>query len=166
MHLDVAAKGVPAVSSMERRCVHCQAVSTPLWRRSPLGPKTLCNACGVRMKKGRLAFVDGRFVPVESAAAIAKRRKAEAAAKTARENAASSAALHQHRSSNATVNTSVTLTKVAAAAITKPAKPTRPPKVNSTSATKTASNRRSRAFNGGKSGLYYLLAAIDFVEAN
>lgn len=35
-----------------------------------------CNACGVRMKKGRLAFVDGQFVPVESAAAAAKRIRA------------------------------------------------------------------------------------------
>ncbi|XP_038903903.1 GATA transcription factor 12-like [Benincasa hispida] len=38
-----------------RRCSHCQAQRTPQWRSGPLGPKTLCNACGVRYKKsGRL----------------------------------------------------------------------------------------------------------------
>ncbi|XP_022155901.1 GATA transcription factor 12-like [Momordica charantia] len=37
-----------------RRCSHCQAQRTPQWRGGPLGPKTLCNACGVRYKSGRL----------------------------------------------------------------------------------------------------------------
>ncbi|KAL2521245.1 GATA transcription factor 2-like [Forsythia ovata] len=36
------------------RCTHCQAEKTPQWRIGPLGPKTLCNACGVRFKSGRL----------------------------------------------------------------------------------------------------------------
>ncbi|KAG4967017.1 hypothetical protein JHK87_032668 [Glycine soja] len=37
-----------------RRCSHCQVQKTPQWRTGPLGPKTLCNACGVRFKSGRL----------------------------------------------------------------------------------------------------------------
>ncbi|KAL8167156.1 hypothetical protein V2J09_008655 [Rumex salicifolius] len=38
-----------------RRCSHCQAQKTPQWRAGPLGPKTLCNACGMRyFKSGRL----------------------------------------------------------------------------------------------------------------
>ncbi|KAB5512150.1 hypothetical protein DKX38_029178 [Salix brachista] len=37
-----------------RRCTHCLAQRTPQWRAGPLGPKTLCNACGVRFKSGRL----------------------------------------------------------------------------------------------------------------
>lgn len=37
-----------------RRCTHCQVQKTPQWRTGPLGPKTLCNACGVRYKSGRL----------------------------------------------------------------------------------------------------------------
>lgn len=37
-----------------RRCSHCQTTQTPQWRIGPLGPKTLCNACGVRYKSGRL----------------------------------------------------------------------------------------------------------------
>ncbi|CAK7332311.1 unnamed protein product [Dovyalis caffra] len=37
-----------------RRCTHCQVTKTPQWREGPLGPKTLCNACGVRYRSGRL----------------------------------------------------------------------------------------------------------------
>jgi hypothetical protein len=36
------------------RCMHCQTQRTPQWRTGPMGPKTLCNACGVRYKSGRL----------------------------------------------------------------------------------------------------------------
>ena len=38
----------------EKRCTHCMSSKTPQWRSGPLGPKTLCNACGVRFKSGRL----------------------------------------------------------------------------------------------------------------
>lgn len=37
-----------------RRCSHCLSQRTPQWRAGPMGPKTLCNACGVRYKSGRL----------------------------------------------------------------------------------------------------------------
>lgn len=37
-----------------RRCTHCHVTKTPQWREGPLGPKTLCNACGVRYRSGRL----------------------------------------------------------------------------------------------------------------
>ncbi|XP_071735526.1 GATA transcription factor 7-like [Rutidosis leptorrhynchoides] len=37
-----------------RRCSHCLSQRTPQWRAGPDGPKTLCNACGVRYKSGRL----------------------------------------------------------------------------------------------------------------
>lgn len=40
--------------SIGRRCLHCGAGNTPQWRVGPMGPKTLCNACGVRYKSGRL----------------------------------------------------------------------------------------------------------------
>jgi hypothetical protein len=33
-------------------CLNCNSSSTPQWRMGPTGPKTLCNACGVRYKKG------------------------------------------------------------------------------------------------------------------
>ncbi|KAK8969147.1 GATA transcription factor 5 [Platanthera guangdongensis] len=38
----------------ERRCAHCGVHKTPQWRAGPQGAKTLCNACGVRFKSGRL----------------------------------------------------------------------------------------------------------------
>ncbi|CAI7821048.1 unnamed protein product [Closterium sp. NIES-53] len=37
-----------------RRCTHCSSTTTPQWRAGPMGPKSLCNACGVRYKSGRL----------------------------------------------------------------------------------------------------------------
>ncbi|XP_021743323.1 GATA transcription factor 8-like [Chenopodium quinoa] len=37
-----------------RKCMHCEIAKTPQWRAGPMGPKTLCNACGVRYKSGRL----------------------------------------------------------------------------------------------------------------
>ncbi|XP_038719700.1 GATA transcription factor 11-like isoform X1 [Tripterygium wilfordii] len=37
-----------------RKCTHCEVTKTPQWREGPLGPKTLCNACGVRYRSGRL----------------------------------------------------------------------------------------------------------------
>ncbi|KAJ4968484.1 hypothetical protein NE237_015185 [Protea cynaroides] len=41
-------------TTMVRKCWHCGAEKTPQWRAGPYGPKTLCNACGVRYKSGRL----------------------------------------------------------------------------------------------------------------
>ncbi|KAF8395979.1 hypothetical protein HHK36_017590 [Tetracentron sinense] len=53
-----AEEKVVASGSLEagqpRRCTHCLSQRTPQWRAGPLGPKTLCNACGVRFKSGRL----------------------------------------------------------------------------------------------------------------
>ncbi|CAL9206730.1 unnamed protein product [Musa hybrid cultivar] len=50
-----AMAGAKRVCTLERRrCRHCQAEETPQWRAGPEGPKTLCNACGVRFKSGRL----------------------------------------------------------------------------------------------------------------
>ncbi|XP_076922914.1 GATA transcription factor 11-like [Bidens hawaiensis] len=37
-----------------KKCAHCGVTKTPQWRGGPMGPKTLCNACGVRYRSGRL----------------------------------------------------------------------------------------------------------------
>ncbi|KAI3897294.1 hypothetical protein MKX03_036644 [Papaver bracteatum] len=37
-----------------KKCSHCEITKTPQWREGPLGPSTLCNACGVCYKRGRL----------------------------------------------------------------------------------------------------------------
>ncbi|OEL18936.1 hypothetical protein BAE44_0020044 [Dichanthelium oligosanthes] len=47
-----AAPLAPAVSG--RQCRHCGTGKTPQWREGPEGRQTLCNACGVRYKSGRL----------------------------------------------------------------------------------------------------------------
>lgn len=31
-----------------KSCLQCGSTATVLWRRGPLGPETLCNACGVK----------------------------------------------------------------------------------------------------------------------
>lgn len=41
-------------SAAPRKCTHCEVTETPQWREGPKGPKTLCNACGVRYRSGRL----------------------------------------------------------------------------------------------------------------
>ncbi|XP_023006311.1 GATA transcription factor 1-like isoform X1 [Cucurbita maxima] len=49
-----AAAVTTAKTPIGRKCLHCGAEKTPQWRAGPYGPKTLCNACGVRYKSGRL----------------------------------------------------------------------------------------------------------------
>ncbi|KAG9137311.1 hypothetical protein Leryth_014948 [Lithospermum erythrorhizon] len=39
-----------------RVCVDCNTTKTPLWRSGPKGPKSLCNACGIRQRKARRAL--------------------------------------------------------------------------------------------------------------
>ncbi|CAM0874707.1 unnamed protein product [Alopecurus aequalis] len=38
----------------EKICTHCRASETPQWRAGPAGNSTLCNACGIRYKMGKL----------------------------------------------------------------------------------------------------------------
>lgn len=48
---DGKTEGNPMKKKRERKgatqCASCHATSTPEWRRGPLGPRTLCNACGL-----------------------------------------------------------------------------------------------------------------------
>ncbi|XP_004233721.1 GATA transcription factor 19 [Solanum lycopersicum] len=59
-----------------RRCANCDTTSTPLWRNGPRGPKSLCNACGIRFKK--------------------EERRASAAAATANGGGGAETTTHQH----------------------------------------------------------------------
>ncbi|PUZ48226.1 hypothetical protein GQ55_7G228600 [Panicum hallii var. hallii] len=49
-----AGAAAPQPAPGDRRCSHCGVQKTPQWRAGPEGAKTLCNACGVRYKSGRL----------------------------------------------------------------------------------------------------------------
>ncbi|KAJ6769392.1 hypothetical protein OIU74_022944 [Salix koriyanagi] len=36
---------------VKKTCADCGTSKTPLWRGGPAGPKSLCNACGIRSRK-------------------------------------------------------------------------------------------------------------------
>ncbi|GAA0156640.1 hypothetical protein LIER_43375 [Lithospermum erythrorhizon] len=36
---------------IKKCCLHCKTTRTPMWRIGPSGPKSLCNACGIRFRK-------------------------------------------------------------------------------------------------------------------
>ncbi|CAG8575366.1 2278_t:CDS:10 [Funneliformis mosseae] len=38
----------------KKNCMYCGVRYTPMWRRGPKGPGTLCNACGVKWKQGKI----------------------------------------------------------------------------------------------------------------
>ncbi|ESQ37502.1 hypothetical protein EUTSA_v10002799mg [Eutrema salsugineum] len=42
------------VDVTDKICLHCGTRNTPLWREGPKGAGTLCNACGMRYRTGRL----------------------------------------------------------------------------------------------------------------
>nr|XP_016477352.1 PREDICTED: GATA transcription factor 17-like [Nicotiana tabacum] len=48
-----------------KTCSDCHTTRTPLWRSGPAGPKSLCNACGIKYNKKRrqlLGLDKGRSV--------------------------------------------------------------------------------------------------------
>lgn len=63
-------------SNMLRSCFLCGTTKTPLWRSGPHGPKSLCNACGIRFKKSkRSGQIDGSDLvasPVSASTYVSK----------------------------------------------------------------------------------------------
>ncbi|KAL3566361.1 hypothetical protein D5086_031776 [Populus alba] len=58
-----------------RVCSDCNTTSTPLWRSGPRGPKSLCNACGIRQRKARRAMAaaeNGAVISVEASSSSTK----------------------------------------------------------------------------------------------
>ncbi|PAN30884.1 hypothetical protein PAHAL_5G346000 [Panicum hallii] len=45
--------GIVVAERGARSCVECRATTTPMWRSGPTGPRSLCNACGIRYRKKR-----------------------------------------------------------------------------------------------------------------
>ncbi|KAJ1553173.1 hypothetical protein HK405_008724, partial [Cladochytrium tenue] len=39
-------------------CASCGTVKTPMWRPGPAGPRTLCNGCGIRLRREKLRLSD------------------------------------------------------------------------------------------------------------
>ncbi|CAG8669308.1 8018_t:CDS:10, partial [Cetraspora pellucida] len=54
--VSVSVAPVPTSGSSggNKRCAYCFCKSTPMWRRGPDGAGTLCNACGVKWKQGKI----------------------------------------------------------------------------------------------------------------
>lgn len=54
-HRRLASKGMKRVKKRKnehhQECLGCQAKETPEWRKGPMGPRTLCNACGLLYAK-------------------------------------------------------------------------------------------------------------------
>ncbi|KAF9575243.1 hypothetical protein EC968_003884 [Mortierella alpina] len=46
--------GPSSSHSSQKKCGYCSCTTTPMWRRGPHGPSTLCNACGVKWKHGKI----------------------------------------------------------------------------------------------------------------
>ncbi|KAJ0985498.1 hypothetical protein J5N97_003854 [Dioscorea zingiberensis] len=58
-----------------RMCSDCKTSKTPLWRSGPQGPKSLCNACGIRQRKARRAIaaaVGGTLTPADTPSQLHK----------------------------------------------------------------------------------------------
>ncbi|XP_030947601.1 GATA transcription factor 15-like [Quercus lobata] len=45
------------VEELKKSCTDCHTTRTPLWRGGPAGPRSLCNACGIRYRKKRRALL-------------------------------------------------------------------------------------------------------------
>ncbi|KAE8726226.1 GATA transcription factor 23 [Hibiscus syriacus] len=59
-----------------RVCTDCNTTKTPLWRSGPRGPKSLCNACGIRQRKAGRALAaaatasNGAIVEAETTTSV------------------------------------------------------------------------------------------------
>jgi len=81
-----------AAAAAGKCCTQCGATKTPQWREGPLGPKTLCNACGVKRVRAARAAAEGRTRGAPRPAKKSKRASA-AAPKAGKRAAAHAAAL-------------------------------------------------------------------------
>jgi len=51
--MGIAPAPPPAAEAGRPCCVECRTTATPMWRGGPTGPRSLCNACGIRYRKKR-----------------------------------------------------------------------------------------------------------------
>ncbi|KAJ0232286.1 GATA transcription factor 16 [Hirschfeldia incana] len=50
----------------KKTCADCGTSKTPLWRSGPAGPKSLCNACGIRNRKKRRGVEDKKQTKISN----------------------------------------------------------------------------------------------------
>ncbi|KAK9735675.1 hypothetical protein RND81_04G219000 [Saponaria officinalis] len=43
------------MNEVKKFCEDCRTTRTPLWRSGPNGPRSLCNACGIKYRKRKAA---------------------------------------------------------------------------------------------------------------
>ncbi|KAL5228624.1 hypothetical protein ABZP36_016889 [Zizania latifolia] len=82
MEMDSASSPVDKVDPADegtasKACSDCHATKTPLWRGGPGGPKSLCNACGIRYRKRRRAALGQDTAEQPPQKKKAKKEKAE-----------------------------------------------------------------------------------------
>ncbi|XP_004508168.1 GATA transcription factor 15-like [Cicer arietinum] len=53
----VSSDNSPTSTEQKKTCADCGTSKTPLWRGGPAGPKSLCNACGIRSRKKKRAIL-------------------------------------------------------------------------------------------------------------
>ncbi|KAK9724216.1 hypothetical protein RND81_05G056100 [Saponaria officinalis] len=58
-----------------KKCADCGTSKTPLWRGGPAGPKSLCNACGIRSRK-KIRVISG--IKSEKARVFSSTKKSSA----------------------------------------------------------------------------------------
>ncbi|KAJ3415880.1 hypothetical protein HDV05_003944 [Chytridiales sp. JEL 0842] len=46
--------GSASSSANVKQCTNCYTTTTPMWRKGPLGAASLCNACGVKWRQGKM----------------------------------------------------------------------------------------------------------------
>ncbi|KAF8080469.1 hypothetical protein N665_0940s0005 [Sinapis alba] len=63
---DVIGQNKSCSSNDKKTCADCGTSKTPLWRGGPAGPKSLCNACGIRNRKRRRGVEDKKQQPKKS----------------------------------------------------------------------------------------------------
>ncbi|GAA6002505.1 hypothetical protein JCM10207_001154 [Rhodosporidiobolus poonsookiae] len=86
----------------QRACANCGRTSSAEWRSGPTGPKTLCNACGLRWSKARsqAAAAERKRKDEEEVAARVKAQQAAAAAAAGPPSPARSSSEAQSRSNS------------------------------------------------------------------
>ncbi|KAL3369463.1 hypothetical protein AABB24_010018 [Solanum stoloniferum] len=83
-----------------KTCADCGTTKTPLWRGGPSGPKSLCNACGIKSRKKRRAFLGLNNEEKKSKKSVARGHKNNEAQHHLNQSCSSSSNSEDSKSSN------------------------------------------------------------------